>query len=286
VPSNLFLKAAVTFDVKTDGHGAAILEELIQYSRLFGCPPTGKGAGADYTVAGTITVTGAEPDTPEKGQPRYRWEVNATLRLLDTSTGESIEEFPLEGYRPSSASTEAAKALRAAITGGARQLARQIFYFGKTLGQPDVQYVVADLVIETREPYFYNDVVQNLKAMGPRVVPYLLWSMTDGRSVELKGSLPGISAEEENRVRVYDVANYALGEILGQESSLPIDASRTDVNRRLEYWKNEWTKRCAGYLVGPALKAFLAQHRARAAPNATEVPTARDARTDETGQSP
>jgi hypothetical protein len=236
-PPNLFMKAAVYCDVTADPYGKSLLEDFIQYARLFGCPPVQSRDQADYTIAGAITVREAEPKTLPDGELRQRWVVSADLRLLDAATGAVAEEFP--------------------------PVQDLVFYFGRTLGQPDVQECLADLVIETKKPYFYNDVVQKILAMGPRAVPYLICGLRDLRTVELKGSLPRLDPAKADRVRVCDVANYALEQVFGLETRLAVGASRSEVFRHVRAWQLAWTERCAGYLVGEKLTEYLAARRAR-----------------------
>jgi hypothetical protein len=210
--------------------------------------------------------------------------VNAKVRLLKSSTGAVLEEFPaLSGVEYTKSTGE--KARRAAIQRGSWELARHVFYFGQTLGHPDVQLCIADLVIETDKPYFYNDVIQKLLAMGPRAVPYLLWSMRDRRTVELQGSLPRLDPNDASRVRVCDVANHALELYFDLHTRLPIDASTTEVNRHLRAWQLQWAKHCAGYLVEEKLAEYLAQRRSESTGAPSALSRAADD-TDKAGQQP
>jgi hypothetical protein len=210
--------------------------------------------------------------------------VNAKVRLLKASTGAVVEEFPPLSDVEYTKSTQE-KARRAAVQRGSWELARHVFYFGETLGHRDVQLCIADLVIQTEKPYFYNDVIQKLLAMGPRAVPYLIWSMRDRRTVELEGSLPRLDPSDASRVRVCDVVNHALEQYFGLQTRLPIDATITEVNRHLRAWQLEWTKQCAGYLVEEKLAEYLAQRRSgSAAGKAASSRAAGDA--DKTGKQP
>ncbi len=284
-PPDRFLQAPITVAVETTAEGRALLDEFVQYARLFGCPVVDPGDRSDYTISGTIAITEDEPTTLPAGPVQRSRLVNANIRIVETSTGAGVEEFPPIKDRRFSGFT-AEKALDAARRKGAWELARLVFYFGKTLGQPDVQYCSAGLLIETDTPYFYNDVVQELLAMGPRAVPYLLCQMRDLRGVELKGSLPRLDPDNPGRVRVCDVANYALEQFFKLESRLPVGASSSEINRHMHAWQREWTKRCAGYLVGEELTEFLAAHRARAAGGAKPAVAPRTADAPRTDTSP
>jgi hypothetical protein len=276
----LYVGPAVVMEVTATGEGAQIVNELGKYARLFGCPVVKAKEGADYGLTGTVSLaevkeadgtTEADQSAPEE----HVWRVDAELAVRETGSGKTVEEFPpLEDYRYRAADRDAAR--REAVRAVTSQLARLVFYFGETLGQPDVRELLADLVIDTKDEYFYNDVVANLEEIGLRAVPYLIWQMeNDRRLVALSGDLPGLKDEEADKVRVYHVANYALEQILNRKTRLWVDAAPNEVTRHVRAWQGLWQKRCAAYIKDPEkLDRLLAERRAAAKqpPEAAQAP--------------
>ena len=247
-----YLGPSICIAVESGAEGARIVEELAKYSRLFGSPVVTKEASPDYTISGSIGITEEEPATFQDKVLQYLWNVNAKLELLAAPAGNVVETFVLEDYRLGK--TEPDLALRTAVRAGSQRLAESIFYYGETLGHPDVRSLLGRLLIETDEELLYNDIVEDLVDIGYRAVPYLIWSLNDRRSVCLRGDLPGLTEENAGRVRVYHVANYALERIFGRKTLLTVDSDHAEVRRHVAGWQRLWTEHCGAYRQGAALE--------------------------------
>jgi len=263
VEAPAFFRGPISFEVKAPGPAEKVVTELTKYARLFGYAPVPVEDKPAYVIRGRITLGEAQAPSEEGGKGESRWRLDADLELVDGGSGKTLERFRLPDYLLEKPDRE--DALRLSVRAGAKHLARFIFYDGETLGQQDVRNLLADLLIDTLEPYLYNDVVNKLAAIGERAVPYLIWKLNDRRRVVLAGDLPGLEPGDEKRVCVYHVANRALELILKRGTNLTVNSDEVTVIRYVRAWQRIWVDRCAAYRKGKELEKIIARWRAERA---------------------
>ncbi len=259
-----FLREPIAFEAAVEGEGDRVVEELKKFARLFGFPPVGVDEAPAYTVRGRIALVEIEPAMFEDQVLEYKFQADVAFELAPAGGGAAVEAFELPEYVVGAASKD--RALRNAVRAVATKLAQFIFYDGRTLGDPVLRDLCADLLIERSDDLQYNEVVEKLVAAGYRAVPFLIWNMNDSRKVALTGDLPLLREEDADKVRVYLVANYALERIFGGSTGLTVASSREEVREAMDEWQRRWRERCgACYLWGAKLRAALAARAASAA---------------------
>lgn len=110
---------------------------------------------------------------------------------------------------------------------------------GKLLGQAEIKALI-DALGDPYESRSFDDIVDELKAVGYPAVPYLLEALDDDRPVRLKGTYPGLEEWNADSLRYFHVADKALEEILQRYSGLTVDSIQDHTYAAQLAWTWAW----------------------------------------------